>query len=1131
MNKQQLANKIWAAANKMRSKIEANEYKDYILGFIFYRFLSNKEEQWLRAQGWDDESMLTVTEEDVETLKYVQDNLGYFIGYNNLFSTWLGKGRDFGVKDVTDALSAFNRLINPVHKKVYKDIFETLSSGLKNLGDNDINRSSAISKLINLIKDIPMEGRQGYDVLGYIYEYLISNFAASAGKKAGEFYTPHEVSELMAEIVAYHLRDRERIEIYDPTSGSGSLLITIGSAFAKYNSERDNIKYYAQELKKPTYNLTRMNLVMRDIKPNNIVTRNGDTLQPGCDWPYFNSDEDREITYEKISMDAVVSNPPYSQEWDRPADKDSDPRYKYYGLAPKKPADFAFLLHDLYHLKDNGIMAIVLPHGVLFRPGDEAEIRQNLIEEGNIEAIIGLPADIFFGTPIATVVMILKKKRNNTDVLFIDASKHSSKDGKKKKLRAADIKRIFDVVVNRPLKIEKFSRIVSRDEIRANNYDLNIHKYVDSSEPIEHWDLYSSLLGGVPRKEIEELHHYWAVMPTLRSDLFTDGEYAECKVADVNAAVAEHPDVKKFNELFRAAFANYGDYLHTQLIDNMASVNIVKELDILGNDLYERLENVPLIDRYTVYQSLSDCWEQISADLELIQTEGTDVIRAIEPNLVVVKNGDEENEVQKGWRGRIMPFNLVQETLLPEDVANIKSLQNRLSQISADLNAIIEDAGEEDEKILKEDSDAIDPKKVDEVLKEVLKDVVTPEIATLQDYCELTTKKDKVTFIAAHSEINWMEMEAAKDGTYPKKTVAKLIHDRQAEYDFPEGTFEQHVVLASRLLAEQKQVKFNIKAIQTELEQKTIWTIEWLTDEQVELLLKLKWIDPIYKSIQIEMDNVLTILSQSVINLLNKYAITAANIESQISDCEKEFTTLLKSLGATNFDKTAIETLISFHKGEDCIIDNLFPKVGQTRPSVRFQGFSEDWVEVELNTIADKVTQKNTSEKVTRVFTNSATLGIIDQSDYFDKSIANINNISGYYILENEAFVYNPRTSTQAPVGPINMNKTGNTGIVSPLYLVFKTHDVDPGFLEYYFKTNLWHKYMRFNGGVGARGDRFSIKTDLFFTMPIMLPKDIEEQKLIRRLIDVIVKLTKLQDLRLQKYKNLKASFLDKLFI
>ena len=241
MNKQQLASKIWESANKMRSKIEANEYKDYILGFIFYKFLSDKEVKFLKENDWTDDDLPHVTEDDAETVDYIRSNVGYFISYKHLFSTWIDKGSDFSAADVTEALSAFSRLINPSHKKVFDKVFATLETGLSKLGENSGARTKAIRDLLHLIKDIPMDGRQDYDVLGFIYEYLISNFAANAGKKAGEFYTPHEVSLLMSEIVAAHLKDRQKIKIYDPTSGSGSLLINIGKCVARYMGGGDNI--------------------------------------------------------------------------------------------------------------------------------------------------------------------------------------------------------------------------------------------------------------------------------------------------------------------------------------------------------------------------------------------------------------------------------------------------------------------------------------------------------------------------------------------------------------------------------------------------------------------------------------------------------------------------------------------------------------------------------------------------------------------------------------------------------------------------------------------------------------------------------------------------------------------------
>ena len=633
MNKQQLASKIWESADKMRSKIDANEYKDYILGFIFYKFLSDKEEKFFEEQGLSDLTQLKETNEKFKD--YAQKNLGYFIAYDDLFSTWLSKGTKFDVSNVRDALSRFGRLIDKSHEKVFTGIFNTLETGLSKLGDTTKNQTKAVSDLLNLIKTIPMSNKADYDVLGFIYEYLIGNFAANAGKKAGEFYTPHEVSVLMSEIIANHLKDRNEISIYDPTSGSGSLLINIGKSVSKYIKGDNKIKYYAQELKQNTYNLTRMNLVMRGISPSNITVRNGDTL--ASDWPYFD-DSDPEGTYSPLYIDTVVSNPPYSQDWDQ-TDMANDPRFKDYGLAPKKKADYAFLLHDLFHLKQDGIMTIVLPHGVLFRGGEEGEIRKKLIEKNRIDAIIGLPANIFFGTGIPTIIMVLKKERSNTDVQIIDASKGFVKDGKKNKLRSCDVKKIIDAIVERK-GIEKFSKVVSREEIRKNDYNLNIPRYVDSSEEAETYDIYATMFGGIPKSELDSLDGYFAEFPGLRDDLFevVNDEYYTAKQDNLAEYIKNYKSVADFRVKFKQAISYLPEYLKAELVDNALKVDIESEEGVISKRLFDTLDGFKLIDNYVAYQILDDKYAEIAGDLELIQKEGLECVRIVDPNMIMKKN-------------------------------------------------------------------------------------------------------------------------------------------------------------------------------------------------------------------------------------------------------------------------------------------------------------------------------------------------------------------------------------------------------------------------------------------------------------------------------------------------------------
>jgi len=860
MNKQQLAAKIWDSANKMRSKIEANEYKDYILGFIFYKYLSEQEIKYAKSQDFTDEDIKNLSEEDVETLEHIKSNIGYFITYDNLFSTWITKGRDFDVSNVRDALSAFSRTISPKHKKLFQGIFHTLETGLSKLGDSSGAQTKAISQLLDLIKDIPMDGRQDYDVLGFIYEYLISMFAANAGKKAGEFYTPHEVSLLMSEIIAHHLRDKEKIEIYDPTSGSGSLLINIGKSVAKHMNNTDNIKYFAQELKENTYNLTRMNLVMRGILPDNIVTRNADTLAD--DWPYFD-ETDPTNTYNPLYVDAVVSNPPYSQQWDS-ANKEADPRYARFGLAPKTKADYAFLLHDLYHIKPDGIMTIVLPHGVLFRGGEEGAIRRNLIEQNHIDAIIGLPANIFFGTGIPTIILVLKQKRTNTDVLIVDASKGFKKEGKNNLLRASDIKRVVDAVISRE-GTPKFAKLVSRDTLRENDYNLNIPRYVDSSDDAESWDIYSSMFGGIPHTEIDELAKYWNAFPALRADLFEriSDHCATLKVEQVKNSIRQHADVINFTKSFATAFESFPTLLREELLTNMMTLSIANEEEVLSQDIFSRLVTVPLIDKYMGFQLLYDEWLTISGDLEMLQTEGFEAAKVVEPNMVIKKKDGKDVEIQEGWKGHIIPFDLVQNTLLKTELEALKKKENRQAEITAEYAEILDSLTEEEKE---------------------------GEI----------TNEAKDSFAA----------------TIVTKEAKQIKADLKKNEILDPESYEAKILKVVDLLVEEKALKAQIKTDTEKLHLITKKTIENLTDAQVYELLELKWITPLVNSLHELPEQIVCELAAKVQTLADKYATTYKEVVEQIHATEKSLTVLIENLTGSDFDLQGLAEFQTLLKGE-----------------------------------------------------------------------------------------------------------------------------------------------------------------------------------------------------------------------
>lgn len=852
MNKQELANKIWASANDMRSNIEAGKYKDYILGFLFYKFLSDKETSYLKKNLYfEDDELNEVVESDIKLVENLQNNIGYFISYDNLYSTWLNLKSDFDVSNVTDALNAFNRNIGTNYKKVFSDIFDTLQKGISDLGTTATEQTKAIRALIELINEIPTDGSQGYDVLGFIYEYLISNFAANAGKKAGEFYTPHEISVLMSEIISNHLKDNENISIYDPTSGSGSLLINIGNSVSKYASDKNNVEYFAQEKIKATYNLTRMNLIMRGILPNNITVRNGDTLE--SDWPYFD-DTDPENTYNPLYVDAVVSNPPYSQKWD-PTNKEVDPRFSRYGVAPKSKADYAFLLHDLYHIKPNGIVTIVLPHGVLFRGGEEGEIRKNLIENNKIDAIIGLPADIFFGTGIPTLIMVLKQNRENNDVLIIDASKGYIKDGKKNKLRACDIKKITDTYIKR-IDIDKYSRKVSKAEIVANEYNLNIPRYVDSSERSESWDIYASMFGGIPASEIDEFKEYWSAFPGLKENLLEkiNDSYYSLKSEKIKESVNECEDIIKFKNDFSAAFSTFEEYLKSRLIDNMLQVNMSKEENEISDVIFNNLKSIPLIDKYEAYQLLDDEWNEISVDLEMIQTEGTSAITQVDPNMVIKKKSNKDIEVQEGWKGHIIPFALVQQLLFTDELNSISQKESRLLEITSEIQEVFDSLTEEEKE----------------------KDFVNDS---------------KDAFV--NSQIK----KSIKSEDFDNETKEKLKS-------------------VDKLLDEEKPLKKSVKEESAKLHLKTKEAMENLSEDQVTTLLELKWITPLTDKLSKLPDAIINNLISLLKAKMNKYSVTFSQLDQEIKEAEKALSAMINDLTGNDYDMQGLRAFQVLLGGE-----------------------------------------------------------------------------------------------------------------------------------------------------------------------------------------------------------------------
>ena len=482
-NKKALEQQLWNIANELRGKMDADEFRDYILGFIFYKYLSEKIENFtnelLKEDGITFTSLDSNNSEHEEILNSLKDDcvqqLGYFLKPNELFSAMAKKGNsdnnNFILDDLTQVLRHIeSSTMGTESEDDFEHLFEDLDLTSTKLGRTEEAKNKLIAKVLYHLDSINFELKNhDRDILGDAYEYLIGQFAAGAGKKAGEFYTPQEVSKILAKLVTV---GKTRLKsVYDATCGSGSLLLRVAKEV------EDVSNFYGQELNRTTYNLARMNMIMHDVHYRKFDIKQEDTLE--------------HPQHLEHRFEAIVANPPFSANWSANPLHLNDDRFSQYGkLAPSSKADFAFIQHMIYHLDDNGTMAIVLPHGVLFRGASEGHIRQYLIEDRNyLDAVIGLPSNIFYGTSIPTCILVFKKCREHSDnILFIDASNDYEKAKNQNYLTNENIEKIIDTYANRK-EIEKYSHLASMDEIKENEYNLNIPRYVDTFEEEETIDL------------------------------------------------------------------------------------------------------------------------------------------------------------------------------------------------------------------------------------------------------------------------------------------------------------------------------------------------------------------------------------------------------------------------------------------------------------------------------------------------------------------------------------------------------------------------------------------------------------------------------------------------------------------
>lgn len=753
IKKSELYSSLWAGCDELRGGMDASQYKDYVLVMLFIKYISDK---------WAGQPYAPIT---------------------------IPEGASFADMVKLKGNSDIGDLIN---KKILAPIAE--ANNLSDFPDfNDVTKLGSgkemVDRLTNLIAifenpalDFSKNKAEGDDILGDAYEYLMMHFAAESGKSKGQFYTPAEVSRTMAKIIGINEADTNSdITVYDPTCGSGSLLLRVGAEANR------SVTLYGQEKEATTAGLARMNMILHNNPTAEI--KQGNTLAK----PLFEENGNLK------TFDFVVANPPFSDKrWSNgltlPDDQPYN-RFADYGVPPAKNGDYAFLLHIVRSLKRHGKGAIILPHGVLFRGNAEAEIRTNLIKKGYIKGIIGLPANLFYGTGIpAAIILIDKENANNRKGIFmIDAGKGFMKDGNKNRLREQDIRKITDVF-NGQLEIPGYSRMVSVAEIEQNEYNLNIPRYIDSQETEDIQDIEAHLKGGIPVTDIDALSNFWEVFPRLRKSLFKklNDKYIQLTVDNAQLTIKNHPEfiafIKNMDKIFfqwKNKTIDILKNLETGLNPKELINNIAENLLFTYSSDNSQLStvNFQLIDKYDIYQHLMTYWnETMQDDCYIISADGW----VAETYRILVEN-KKKKMVDKGWTCDLVPKELVINRYFEAEKQAIAGLETEKETIASELTELEEEHSTEDGYFA--ELEKVNKANISKRIKDVkthgrvsLDDEQKEELAVLMQYLDLLTKQTATNKKIKQAEKDLDEKLYAKYPTLTEDEVKQLVVDDKWMY-------------------------------------------------------------------------------------------------------------------------------------------------------------------------------------------------------------------------------------------------------------------------------------------------------------------------------------------------------------
>ena len=806
IKKSQLYASLWQSCDELRGGMDASQYKDYILTLLFMKYVSDKA-----------------------------TNNPYAVIRVPLGGSFADMAELIGDKEIGDkinkiigALAEANRLRDVLGLVDFND--DTKLGRGREMVDR-------LSKLVAIFNDLDLSANraEGDDLLGDAYEYLMRHFATESGKSKGQFYTPAEVSRIMAKVIGISAETRQDATIYDPTCGSGSLLLRAT------DETHSGLTVYGQEKDNATYALARMNMILHDDA--NALLWHGNTLTD----PYFKNTDNNLKTF-----DFAVANPPFSDKaWTSGVNLEHDPYSRFeYGTPPAKNGDYAFLLHFIASLKSKGKGAIILPHGVLFRGNREAAIRRNLIRRGYIKGIIGLPPNLFYGTGIPACIIVVDKENANHrhGIFMIDASKGFLKDGNKNRLRAQDIHKIVSVF-NEQTELPRYSRMVPISEIAepANDYNLNIPRYIDASEPEDLHDLNAHLNGGIPDTDIDALDDYWQVFPTLRNELFTaNGKpgYSDPQVEtqQVKSTILSHSEFAVYQQRVISIFETWRE-THAPRLGDM-DTNVVPKTIIhaLSEDLLVQFGNLPLLDRYDVYQKLMDYWDEVMQDdVYLITADG--------------------------WVAASQPRELTQDKKVKEtpDLV-IKKNKYKMDLIPPVLIVA---------RYFAEEQDAI----------EMLQAKQETAVQTLEEYIEAHTGEDGLLADATNDS-----------GNVTAGSVKARLKASQGE---PDSKEEREVLTSCALLIDAvSKISRAVKKEQEALDQQVLAHYATLTESEIKVLVvEDKWLASIQATITDEVQRVTQALAARVQELEERYTQRLPDLASEVDAFSAKVEGHLKSMG------------------------------------------------------------------------------------------------------------------------------------------------------------------------------------------------------------------------------------------